>query len=98
MNPKVLIALKLKEFQDAHPSYTIGQIFHAALSMCNKKRTTSKLKFVDLTDKELYEGLCQAYNNELEEAFSEEEVRALELKHEVEEKEKNSKTNNKKSV
>ena len=96
MNPKILIALKLKEFQDAHPNYTIGQIFHAALSMCNKKRTTSKLKLVDLTDKELYEGLCQAYNNELEESFTEEEMKVLEEKHDKEKKEQELKTNHKK--
>lgn len=66
MNYKALINRKFTEFQEAFPEYTIGQILYSTIAMFRKGKDFKKSDFLEMTDKDVYEGMSKSFAHEKE--------------------------------
>jgi hypothetical protein len=66
MNYKALVNRKFTEFQESFPEYTIAQILYSTIAMFRKGKEFKKSDFLEMTDKDVYEGMSKAYAHEKE--------------------------------
>lgn len=66
MNYKPLITLKIKEFSEKIPSYSISEIFYSALNVKFKSCEFKKSDILEISDTEFYSLLSKAMEKELE--------------------------------
>lgn len=66
VNYKPLILEKIKEFSSERPDYSLGEIIHSAITQISKKgvRIETKGDILNITDEEIYKGLCKAFKEE----------------------------------
>lgn len=67
MNYFPLVKLKLEEFMDEVPGYTMGQILYSALILKYKNKEFTKVDLRELSDEEFYSLLSKALVHEQEE-------------------------------
>ncbi len=77
MNYKPLINIKLKEYQEEFPEYTLGEILYSMLVSHDKNKDFKKADFLSMSDADIYGALSRSFATEGDKPLTEKDIKEI---------------------